>query len=97
MSALKPVCVPCRQFFRQVKTGFYFIEGMPSSSPAKPGLAEPDKWKPYKLWSSDKWRCEGCGAEILQGFGSSSLAEHFQPNFKEKCEEFGAEYQVNDC
>lgn len=69
--SLKPVCVPCQRFFRCVHTGFNFTEGMPIDH-AAPGTAEPEKWLPYKIWASDKWKCEGCGAEILSGFGQKS-------------------------
>jgi hypothetical protein len=95
---MKPVCVPCQRFFRQTKTGFYFIEGMPvGPGRPKPGTAEPDKWKPYKLWSGDKWECEGCGAEILSGFGLKPIAEHYEDDFAQAVKSFGAAYQVNDC
>ncbi len=94
---MKPVCVKCRRFYRMVRAGFYFIEGMPIEHPAEPGLAEPQKWGPYKLWVGDHWRCPGCGSEILSGFGSHSIAEHYQRDFQEQVEKFGAKLQVNDC
>lgn len=94
---MKPICHPCRRFFRPKLNGFYFIEGMPLAPRVKPGLAEPEKWKPYKLWVGDLWKCHGCGTEIVVGFNSSPLAEHFQPDFEKKAERLGATYQVNDC
>lgn len=94
---LKPVCVKCHRFFRMVKSGFYFIEGFPISYPATPGLDDADKWRPYKLWSGDKWRCEGCGAEIISGTGMSPIAEHYQDEFEQRKAQLNAEYQVNDC
>ena len=93
---MKPICVPCQRFFRPKENGFAFIEGMPTDG-AKPGTAEPEKWKPYKLWSGDKWECHGCGAEIVVGVGVSPLAEHYEPNFVERVLSFGANLQVNDC
>jgi hypothetical protein len=36
---------------------------------------------PYKLWEADLWDCPGCGAEIVVGFGSKPLAEHYQMAF----------------
>jgi len=93
----KPVCVPCRMFFRAEKTGFYFIEGMPHGN-APPGNAAPEMWSPYKIWSSDKWRCPGCGTEILSGFGREALALHNEPDFKRLAESLNAtQLQVNDC
>jgi hypothetical protein len=94
---LKPVCVPCHRFYRCIKSGFYFIEGMPLNNHARPGNSEPDWWKPYKLWSGDKWRCEGCGHEIISGTGAGPIAEHYQTDFEETRAKLNADYQVNDC
>lgn len=95
---MKPVCVPCQRFFRMEKSGFYFIEGMPIGNDAQPGTAEPAKWRPYKLWVGDKWRCEGCGAEILSGFGRERIAEHYESDFPDRVAALGAsQLQVNDC
>lgn len=97
--SLKPVCIPCQRFFRMKKAGFYFIEGFPAGDGrAKPGTAEPDKWKPYKIWVGDRWECQGCGAAIVSGFGSAPLSEHYKEDFGAKVEQFGAgQLQVNDC
>lgn len=97
MAALKPVCVKCQRFYRMVKSGFYFIEGMPKETPAHAGNVEPEKWKPYKLWVGDKWECLGCGGVLLSGFGSRPIAEHYQNNFDDLVKKFGATFQVNDC
>ncbi len=94
---MKPVCVPCQRFFRMVKSGFYFTEGMPIVGRPEPGTADSECWGPYKLWVGDKWRCEGCGAEILSGFGREPLNEHYKPDFADMRTRLGAEYQVNDC
>ena len=95
---MKPVCVPCQRFFRQTKTGFYFVEAMPvGHERPKPGTAEPEKWKPYKLWSGDRWECEGCGAVILSGFGHFPIAEQYEPGFSDRVKALGADQlQVND-
>ena len=91
----KPVCIPCQRFFRPEQNGFRLIEGMPTRNGAEPGTAEPDSWKPYKLWMADKWRCHGCGAEIVVGFGARPIAEHYQTDFADQAA--GTTYQVNDC
>lgn len=94
---LKPICVPCRRFYRPKKNGFCFIEGMPEGN-AAPGNAEPDKWNPYKLWTGDLWECLGCGATIVVGTGHQPIAEHYQPDFEQKVEQHRArQLQVNDC
>ena len=97
---MKPVCLPCRRFFRMRKAGFCFVEGMPRSGSLRPapGLAEPDKWQPYKVWVGDRWECEGCGAVILTGFGFQPLAELYQDDFARVLERTGAgKFQINDC
>lgn len=95
----KPVCVRCRRFFRMRRSGFYFVEGMPTGpGRAEPGDAEPTKWKPYKIWSADRWECDGCGAAILSGFGGSPIAVQHEAGFAKAVKDFGADQlQVNDC
>jgi hypothetical protein len=94
---MKPICVPCQRFFKPEKTGFYFLEGMPFGERVKPGKAEAHKWKPYKLWCGDRWKCEGCGEVIIVGTGREAIAEHYQDDFSEKVIDFQADFQVNDC
>jgi hypothetical protein len=83
-----------------VKSGYYFIEGMPTpgASRALPGNEEPERWEPYKLWAGDKWECEGCGAVILSGFGREAITEQYKPDFADTVKRLGADqFQVNDC
>jgi hypothetical protein len=95
---MKPVCVPCRRFFRMKRAGFYFTEGMPIEPDALPGNGEPEKWKPYKLWVGDRFECQGCGAVILSGFGRTHIREHYQTDFADEAKRLGADqFQVNDC
>lgn len=94
---MKPICVKCQRFYRMKKSGFYFIEGMPKKNGVKSGTEQAEDWKPYKLWAGDLWHCVGCGHEIVSGFGSTPIAEHYQDDFKKKVEQLGATYQVNDC
>lgn len=97
---MKPICAPCKRFFRMVKSGFYFIEGMPSGVVARPpaGNEAPELWKPYKIWAGDLWRCEGCGTEIVHGTGAGPINEHYKPDFEDTVKRLGADQlQVNDC
>lgn len=95
---MMPVCVPCRRFFRAAKNGFCFIEGMPITNLAPPGLEAPELWKPYKIWVSDRLECLGCGASILIGFGREPISEHYMPDFEEWITRLKAnQLQVNDC
>jgi hypothetical protein len=95
---LKPICVPCQRFFRCTQTGFYFTEGMPAVPLAPPGTAEPEKWKPYKIWAGDKYECQGCGAVILSGFGQRPIRLHHEEDFATVAMALQAdEFQVNDC
>jgi hypothetical protein len=83
-----------------MKSGFYFIEGMPidGAGKTKPGLEEAHRWKPYKIWSGDKYQCNGCGSIIIAGFGHLPISIQHEPEFKETAEKLGAnQFQVNDC
>lgn len=95
----KPVCVPCQRFFRPEKNGFYLTEGMPvGPNRPEPGTTEPEKWKPYKIWVGDKWRCHGCGTEIIVGYGASPIRIHHESDFEETRKALDADqFQVNDC
>lgn len=94
---MKPICVHCHRFFKPKQNGFYFTEGMPEGG-AKPGLEEADHWKPYKIWVGDLYECDGCGTQIIAGFGRGPLAEHYEPDFKRLHTATGAgRFQVNDC
>jgi hypothetical protein len=94
---MKPVCVPCQRFYRPTRNGIPFIEGMPIGNDVKPGLAEPESWRPYKLWVGDQWGCPDCGATIIVGVAHNPISEHYRPEFREQVERMGARLQVNDC
>ena len=93
----KPVCVKCRRFFRPKTNGYAWVEGMPDPSDTPPGTAHPEGWRPYKLWNSDLWECQGCGNQIIVGHTSTPIAEHYQDGFAGMVKRYGAELQVNDC
>jgi len=94
---MNPICVPCERFFRVKKTGFHFMEGMPTSNDAPPGRKEPENWKPYKLWVGDLFECPECGSQVVSGFGLGPIREHYQEDFEETRRLLMAELQVNDC
>lgn len=95
---LKPVCVKCQRFFRVKKGGYYFTEGMPHGDKAQPGTIEPEKWLPYKIWVGDLYECQGCGTQIVSGFGQQPVAEHYQDGFEHTAKVLRADQlQVNDC
>lgn len=94
---MKPICVPCQRFFRPIKNGFAFIEGMPNGNDVKPGLAEPENWRPYKLWMGDQWKCPDCGSIIVVGVGHQPIDEHYKDSFEKSLNDFNPELQVNDC
>ena len=99
--SLKPICVKCQCFYRPKKNGTYFIEGMPTGQaddgPAPRGTVAPKRWKPYKLWVGDLWKCPLCSQEIIVGTPSGPISEHYKKDFKERCKELNAELQINDC
>lgn len=94
---MKPICVPCQRFYRPVKNGYTFIEGLPTSNNAPPGTLEPENWKPYKLWIGDLWECPTCHHQTISGVPRSPIAEHYQPDFTTKVNNHSATLQINDC
>lgn len=95
---MKPICAPCRRFFRPKKTGFEFIEGMPTENGAPPGTSAPEKWKPYKIWMGDLWECQGCDTTIVNGMGLAPIAVQHHPFFGDRLSGLGPDaLQVNDC
>jgi hypothetical protein len=66
---MKAVCVNCQTELRPKQNGVYVIE-MASFGPSK-------------FWHADLWACPGCGFEIVGGFASQPIAEHYQPQFDE--------------
>lgn len=93
----KPVCVSCQRFFRPKKNDFPWIEGMPKENNAPPGNSEPEKWKPYKLWLSDLWECNGCGMQIVVGHGREPVSEPYKHTWAAANEHYKPRLQVNDC
>ncbi len=65
------VCTKCQIEMRPVKNGFLAVS---MSSFGR-----------YQLFSSDKWACAGCGAEVLL-LANGPMGEHIQPGFAETCE-----------
>jgi hypothetical protein len=98
---MKPICVPCRRFYRMKKSGFAFVEGMPRGGnfedPAPIGTRAPERWQPYKVWFGDLWRCPDCGAEVITGTGYQPMAERHHDDFRDLIERLGATLQINDC
>lgn len=87
MSA-KPVCVPCRRFYRPARNGTMLLENVPNGTwtgdgPTPPGPSASQWWKPYKLWQGDLWRCPDCAHEILVGTGFRPIAERHDSFFEE--------------
>jgi hypothetical protein len=94
---MKPICVPCERFYRPAKNGLYFLEGMPREGNPPPGKQFDLLWANYKLWQGDKWKCPGCGHEIVVGVGREPIAEHYQPGFRHQVETYKPAFRVNDC
>ena len=73
------ICVPCKKMYRPEKNGVYVQEMMPGSNSMQP---DPKTgWSPYKLWVGDKWKCPGCGHEVIGGIPLKPTAEHYQPDY----------------
>lgn len=95
----KPICVPCRRFFRPHRNGTAFVEAKPRGGYlAPPGLEAPEAWEPYKLWIGDLWRCAGCGQEIIVGTGRVPLSQDYHTDFEAQiASRDGAKITINDC
>lgn len=85
----KPVCVPCKLFYRPAKNGIEWIEGYPVFGDNE------GEWAAYRVWMGDKWKCRGCGHEIVVGHGQGPMSEKHHADFEEyTCH---AELTINDC
>lgn len=91
----KPVCVPCKRFYRPLKNGVHLLEGKPIHRDTLPGNSSPDEWAPYKIWHADLWHCQGCGHELISGFGHSPMSEDYRPDFDSLLP--SVTHTVNDC
>ena len=81
-------CVGCGYFLKIKKNGVSIEELMPDGA---------GNWQGYKLWSADLYGCERCGAEIVAGFGSGPMAEHFQDRYRRMIDSNPPIVRVNDC
>jgi hypothetical protein len=64
------VCVKCQRKFRIEKNGVEAIEFTPTHTKEGKFL----RLQPYQIHSTDKWKCPGCGIEVLAGFGQNPWA-----------------------
>lgn len=64
------VCVKCQRKFRIEKNGVEAIEFTPIHTKEGKFL----RLEPYQIFSTDKWKCPGCGIEVLAGFGQNPWA-----------------------
>lgn len=64
---MRPVCVKCQ------------CEMHPKQNDI--GVLTMANNQPYQLWSADLWACQGCGVEIISGFGQRALIEYWKYNF----------------
>ena len=83
---MKPICVSCKLFYRPEKNGIVFDEGMGDGTATS-----------YKVWLGDKWKCRGCGSEIIVGTGMNPVLVKHYPHFAEEREKMAPELMVDDC
>ncbi len=38
--------------------------------------------EPYQIWSGDKWKCHGCGTEIVVGWARRPVSEVGEEDFQ---------------
>lgn len=63
------MCVKCEVAFQVAENGVYLVEMF---------LNPP---RPYKVWSTDLWKCPICQYEIFHGFGNFPIMEHYEEKF----------------
>jgi hypothetical protein len=80
-------CAKCFKFMRVKKIGIGVEEGMP----------EFGGWRPYKLWMADLCECPDCGAQMIAGFGSGPIAEHWQAEYERLAKVFSPIGRIDDC
>lgn len=66
----KLVCVTCTTELKPVSNDTLVIETA--------------SFGPYKVWNADVWQCPVCGREIIAGFASEPILEHYEDGFVEK-------------
>ena len=97
----KPACVKCQCFYRMVRSGRGVIEAMPNGTSDRSenvrGKRKPEAWKPYKLWMADLWRCPDCGHELISGWASQPISEHYKEDFAEAQLRYPPIVTINDC
>lgn len=102
----KPMCVRCQCFYRPKKNGVGVVEGMPVQIRGEEKVREnedirgrrrPEAWSPYKLWVADLWECPDCGHELIVGWASAPVSEHYKPEFKAEIMARRPVLLVNDC
>ena len=88
----RPVCLPCMKFFRPLKNGVVIEEGRPIQNNGGPPV-----WGPYKLWHADLWHCPSCQTQIVTGYATKPLAEHFEPTYASDPAHAESLGRVDDC
>jgi hypothetical protein len=77
------VCAGCNQQMRPKKNGVTFLEMAGD--------------RPYKLWDSDAWECQTCGAVVLYASPNQKpIAEHYQPDFAAKVESYKPPFHAKE-
>lgn len=66
---MKTSCMTCQQEFKIAKTGVNVIETHGRDQ------------HPVRLWRADLYRCDGCGHEIINGFGVEPMSEDYRPRW----------------
>ncbi len=67
----KLICVKCKIIMKVEKVGVTSQENT-------------EKDEPYKIWSSDKFKCPNCNIEVLSGFGFNPLAHSHDEDFEHR-------------
>lgn len=74
-----PICVKCKKEMRCVKNGAWWIKTRPvENAPIVAGGVgvSVTAREPYRATMGDRYRCDGCGAEVIAGLALQSKESH---------------------
>ncbi len=67
----KPICIQCQTSMKCIEIGANLFEMFQ------------DPPRPYKLWSVDVYRCNGCGCKTIGGWSNRAF-EHYEEDFEHR-------------
>lgn len=70
----RPVCAKCKCEMRPERNGT--------------GVLDMAEFGPYAVWDTDLWKCPECGIEVIGGFASGPISQHWQDDFEKMVDHY---------